>query len=170
MKCVKIFGDSITGPREFKMLKYRGYCEAHINKFYVYTFSREQFFNAPSCDWWVFSSLPLSLAHVLILVVWFFPCFKWPLWAYIHPPWQLTRRSGALAGAALLFSSVARRAAFNYAMLLCCRCIYVVHGSFFLHYVPSAHTRRSALCTTFAYIYIYTYKENIKASIHGAMG
>lgn len=67
MKCVKVFQDSIIRPREFNMLKYRGYCEAHINKIYV-LLAVNNFLTHPAVTGG-FSSLPLSHAHVLILVV-----------------------------------------------------------------------------------------------------
>lgn len=102
-----------------------------------------------------------------------FPCFKWaPPRERIHPPWQLTLHGRALAQPGntpfLLYisSSVARQAAFNYAMLLC-RCIYVVHGSFFLHYIPSAHILAARPYVLRAHVYIYIYKTTSKPLFTG---
>jgi hypothetical protein len=53
-------------------------------------------------------------------------------------------------------SSVARQAAFNYAMLLCRRCIYVVHGSF-LYIIYSAHILAARPYVLRAHLYVYIY-------------
>ena len=89
-----------------------------------------------------------------------FPCFKWAPLNHSSPlaTDSLHGRARSLARAALFFSY----------KLFCCQAgsIQLCYASlpplhlcstweFFIHYILSAHTRRSALCTTCAFICIY---------------
>lgn len=151
----KSFEDSIITPRELKMLKYRGYCEAHINKFYV-LLAVNNFLTHPAVTGG-FSSLACSRINFGRVIL---PCFKWAPLNHSSPlatdsAWQSAlARSLGQHSFSPISSSVARQAAFNYAMLLCRRCIYVVHGSF-LYIIYSAHILAARPYVLRAHLYVY---------------
>jgi hypothetical protein len=116
------------------MLKYRGYCEAHINKFYV-LLAVNNFLTHPAVTGG-FSSLACSHINFGRVI---FPCFKWAPLNHSSPLATDSAWQSALARAALLFSY----------KLFCCQA-----GSIQLCYasLPPLH-----LCSTWEFFYtLYT--------------